>query len=137
MIKYVNSHVSDTSKQMKQIKNIVNILMDTLRHHDFDRNDTFAYLVSVGDKSYVVSIHRINNMYFTTGKPYNTFRITINNLIIIGAYVGSDLVNTGYYVIGDCINSDDIQAVYGLDRAAYDEIQGRILNMFTAHICNK
>lgn len=137
MIKYVNSHVSDTSKQIKHIKNIVNILMDTLRHHDFDRNDTFAYLVSVGDKSYVVSIHRINNMYFTTGRPYNTFRITINNLIIVGAYVGSDLVNTGYYVIGDCINSVDIQPVYELDDAVYDEIQERILNMFTTHIYNK
>lgn len=137
MIKYVNSHVSDTSKQMKHIKTNVNILMDTLRHHDFDRNDTFAYLVSVGDKSYVVSIHRIDNMYFTTGKPYNTFRITINQLYIVGAYVGSDLVNTGYYVIGDCINSGDIQPVYELDNAAYDEIQERILNMFTAHICNK
>lgn len=34
MIKYVNSHVSDTSKQMKHIKTNVNILMDTLRHHD-------------------------------------------------------------------------------------------------------
>lgn len=137
MIKYVNSHVSGTSKQMKHIKNNVNILMDILRDHDFDRNDTFAYLVSVGDKSYVVSIHRINNMYFTTGKPYNVFRITINNLIIIGAYVGSDLVNTGYYVIGDCINSVDIQPVYELDNAVYDEIQERILNMFTTHICNK
>lgn len=137
MIKYVNSHVSDTSKQMKQIKNIVNILMDMFREHDFDRDDTFKYVVSVGDNSYLVSIHRIDNMYFTTGKPYNTFRITINQLYIVGGYVGSDLVNTGYYVIGDCIDSDDIQAVYGLDRAAYDEIQERILNMFTTHICNK
>ena len=137
MIKYVNSHVSDTSKRIKHIKTNVNILMDTLRHHDFDRNDTFAYLVSVGDKSYVVSIHRINNMYFTTGKPYNTFRITINRLYIVGGYVGSDLVNTRYYVIGDCINSGDIQPVYELDNAAYDEIQERILNMFTTHICNK
>lgn len=137
MIKYVNSHVSDTSKQMKHIKTNVNILMDTLRHHDFDRNDTFAYLVSVGDKSYVVSIHRINNTNFITGRPYSTFRITINNLIIVGGYVGSDLVNTGYYVIRDCIDSDDIQPVYDLDNAVYDEIQERILNMFTTHICNK
>ena len=137
MIKYVNSHVSDTSKQMKHIKTNVNILMDTLRHHDFDRNDTFAYLVSVGDKSYVVSIHRINNTNFITGRPYSTFRITINNLIIVGGYVGSDLVNTGYYVIGDCIDSDDIQSVYELNNAVYDEIQERILNMFTTHICNK
>ena len=137
MIKYINSHVSDTSKQMKHIKTNVNILMDTLRHHDFDRNDTFAYLVSVGDKSYVVSIHRINNTNFITGSPYSTFRITINNLIIIGAYVGSDLVNTGYYVIGDCIDSDDIQSVYEFDNTVYDEIQERILNMFTTHICNK
>ena len=137
MIKYVNSHVSDTSKQMKHIKNNVNILMDILRDHDFDRNDTFAYLVSVGDKSYVVSIHRINNTNFITGRPYSTFRITINRLYIVGGYVGSDLVNTGYYVIGDCINSVDIQPVYELDNAVYDEIQERILNMFTAHICNK
>ena len=137
MIKYVNSHVSDTSKQMKHIKTNVNILMDTLRHHDFDRNDTFAYLVSVGDKSYVVSIHRINNTNFITGRPYSTFRITINNLIIVGGYVGFDLVNTGYYVIGDCIDSDDMQPVYDLDNAVYDEIQERILNMFTTHICNK
>lgn len=134
MIKYVNSHVSGTSKH---IKNIVNILMDMLRHHDFDRDDTFKYLVSVGDNSYVVSIHRITNTNFITGKPYNTFRITINNLIIIGGYVGSDLVNTGYYVIGDCIDSDDIQFVYDLDNTVYDEIQERILNMFTTHICNK
>lgn len=61
----------------------------------------------------------------------------INQLYIVGAYVGSDLVNTGYYVIGDCINSGDMQAVYELDNAAYDEIQERILNMFTTHICNK
>lgn len=136
MIKYVNSHVSDTSKQMKHIKNIVNILMDMLCHHDFDRNDTFNYILSVGDNSYVVSIHRINNTNFITGRPYNTFHITINNLIIVGAYVGSDLVNTGYYAIGDCINSDDIH-VYEFDNTVYDEIQERILNMFTTHICNK
>ena len=137
MIKYVNSHVSDTSKQMKHIKNIVNILMDMLRDHDFDWDETFKYLVSVGDDSYIVSIHRITNTNFITGRPCSTFRITINRLYIVGGYVGSDLVNTGYYVIGDCINSVDIQPVYELDNAVYDEIQERILNMFTAHICNK
>ena len=111
--------------------------MDTLRHHDFDRDDTFNYILSVENNSYVVSIHRINNTNFITGRPYNTFRITINNLIIVGAYVGSDLVNTGYYAIGDCINSDDIQPVYEFDNTVYDKIQERILSMFTTHICNK
>lgn len=137
MIKYVNSHVSDTSKQIKHIKNSVNILMDMLRDHDFDRDDTFKYIVTVRNTSYIVSIHRINNMYFTTGKPYNTFRIMINRLYDVGRYVGSDLVDTGYYVIGDYINSDDIQFVYEFDNTVYDKIQERILNMFTTHICNK